>query len=157
MEQSTCCRLCDVNTPFEQQIVIMPWNHVLCFPCMIESQAGAIYNPPLKCPFGILKSTNITDMASMLIGGEEEIFGTSLGTCTRTKRIGPRENIVWENSEWVYPGLRKCPGQGERKTCENLQWNWGSSFIAEKGAPKAMWWALLSWNSGSQFIGGPST
>ncbi len=50
MEQSTFCRLCDVNTPFEQQIVIMPCNHVLCFPCVIESQAGAIYNPPFKCP-----------------------------------------------------------------------------------------------------------
>ena len=50
MEQSTFCCLCDVNTPFEQQIVLMPCNHVLCFPCMIESQAGAIYNPPFKCP-----------------------------------------------------------------------------------------------------------
>ena len=50
MEQSTFCCLCNVNTPFEQQIVIMPCNHVLCFPCMIEAQAAAIYNPPFRCP-----------------------------------------------------------------------------------------------------------
>jgi hypothetical protein len=50
MEQSSFCRFCDVNTPFEQQIVVMPCNHVLCFPCMIESQAAAIYNLPFKCP-----------------------------------------------------------------------------------------------------------
>jgi hypothetical protein len=30
--------------------VLMPCNHVLCFPCMIESQASAIYNPPFTCP-----------------------------------------------------------------------------------------------------------
>jgi hypothetical protein len=50
MEQSTFCCLCSGTTPFKQQIVVMPCNHVLCFPCMIESQAAAIYNPPFKCP-----------------------------------------------------------------------------------------------------------
>ena len=50
MEDSTFCHRCDVSTPFEQQIVLMPCNHVFCFPCIIDSQAAAIYNPPFKCP-----------------------------------------------------------------------------------------------------------
>jgi hypothetical protein len=41
--------------------------------------------------FWRLKSTNITDIASMIVGGEEEIFGTSLGSST--KRIGSRKSL----------------------------------------------------------------
>ena len=50
MEDSTFCRLCDVTTPFEQeQIVLMPCNHVFCFPCILHSQAKVGTSAPL-CP-----------------------------------------------------------------------------------------------------------